>query len=397
MSETIEIEKLNGKNYQSWKYNIKLILMGRGLWRFTQEGQETPPAETATTAVKNAFQLRSDKAYSLIALNVEKDLQVHISSVINPLEAWKILQKQFEFVSVTQIVRINRKFYAASMKEDADLMQYLTHMTSLAEQLREMNEEISSKKFATVVLGSLPESYDNFLTSLNAGNDDDLDWENVKGLLIKEYMKRKEKNKKEEPADNALFANRGRNFNRGRHQARGGSRGTSSGRGGHFPNFNSIKGSQSYRDERDTHKGVTCFKCNQDGHIVKNCPYNNKQNNSRRERSNMAKLEGVALISSTMNRPNEWFIDSAATKHMTNDRSILENYVEYDQPKDIYLGDSAVIVALGEGKVRLPTVNSTNDVVLNLHKVLFVPELTKNLLSVPAMALMGTEIRFDKD
>ena len=80
---------------------------------------------------------------SLIALNVEKDLQVHISSVINPLEVWKILQKQFEFVLVTQIVHINRKFYAASMK-DADLMQHLTHMTYLSEQLPEMNEEISS-------------------------------------------------------------------------------------------------------------------------------------------------------------------------------------------------------------------------------------------------------------
>ena len=398
MSETIKIEKLNGKNYQSWKYNTKLVLMERGLWGFTQEGQETPPAETATTAVKNAFRLRSDKAYSLIALNVEKDLQVHISSVTNPLEAWKILQKQFEFVSVTQIVRINRKFYAASMKEDADLMQHLTHMTSLAEQLREMKEEISSKKFATVVLGSLPESYDNFLTSLNARNADDLDWENVKGLLIEEYMKRAEKNEKEESTDNALFLSRGRNFNRGRHQARGGSRGACAGgvRDGRFPNFNSIKSSQSHRDEREKHKGVTCFKCNQDGHVVKNCPYN-KQHNNRRESSNMAELEGVALISSTMNRSGEWFIDSAATKHMTNDRSILENYVQYDQPKDIYLGDSTVIHALGEGKVRLPTVNSTHDVVLDLHKVLFVSKLTKNLLSVPAMALMGAEIRFDKD
>ena len=33
-----------------------------------------------------------------------------------------------------------------------------------------------------------------------------------------------------------------------------------------------------------------------------------------------------------MNLSNEWFIDSAVTKHMTNDRSILENYVQYDQP-----------------------------------------------------------------
>ena len=106
----------------------------------------------------------------------------------------------------------------------------------------------------------------------------------------------------------------------------------------------------------------------------------------------MAELEGDALISSTKNRSDEWFIDSEATKHMTNDRSILENYVQYE-----HLGDSTVIHALGEGKVRLPTVNSTRDVILDLRKVLFVPNLTKNLLSVPAMALMGAEIRFDKD
>ena len=35
------------------------------------------PRITATTAVKNAFRLPSDKAYSLIALNVENDVQVH--------------------------------------------------------------------------------------------------------------------------------------------------------------------------------------------------------------------------------------------------------------------------------------------------------------------------------
>ena len=168
MAEIAKIDKLNGKNYQSWKYNVKLVLMERGLWSFTQEGKEIPPDENATNTVKNAFQLRSDKAYSLIALNIEKHLQIHISSTTDPLAVWKSLQKQFEFVSITQIVRLNRKFYAATMDEGGDLMKHLTYMTSLAEQLREMKEDIPSKKFATVVLGSLPDSYDNFLTSLNA-------------------------------------------------------------------------------------------------------------------------------------------------------------------------------------------------------------------------------------
>lgn len=56
-------------------------------------------------------------------------------------------------------------------------------------------------------------------------------------------------------------------------------------------------------------------------------------------------MEGVALISSMMNKSNERFIDSAATKHMTSNKSILENYVQYQEPKSIYLGDSTIILA----------------------------------------------------
>ena len=98
-----------------------------------------------------------------------------------------------------------------------------------------------------------------------------------------------------------------------------------------------------------------------------------------------------------MNKSNEWFIDSAATKHMTNNKSILENYVQSQEPRNNYLRDSTVILAHGKGKFKLPTVNSTREIVLDLHQVLFVQKLTKNLLSVPAMALMGAEINFDKD
>ena len=48
-----------------------------------------------------------------------------------------------------------------------DLMEHIMHMTSQAEQMHEM-KEISSKNFAPIVLGSLPELYDTFITSLNA-------------------------------------------------------------------------------------------------------------------------------------------------------------------------------------------------------------------------------------
>ena len=52
-------------------------------------------------------------------------------------------------------------------------MEHLTYITSLAEQLRELKEEITPQRFATVILGSLPESYDNFISSLNATKMDE--------------------------------------------------------------------------------------------------------------------------------------------------------------------------------------------------------------------------------
>lgn len=109
------------------------------------------------------------------------------------------------------------------MEEGADLLQHITYMTSLAQQLRDLKEDIS-KKFAMTIPGSLPESYDTFLTILNAREADELDWDIVNALLTEEYLKRKEKIEKQE-SDDALFTKRERSTTRGRNQWSQGPRG----------------------------------------------------------------------------------------------------------------------------------------------------------------------------
>ena len=240
----------------------------------------------------------------------------------------------------SSFVSNNRKFYAATISEDADLLQHLTYMTSLAEQLCEMKEDISLQKFATVVLGSLRESYDNFLTGLNARDVEDLDWENIKGLLTEEYMKRKEKNEKQK-SDDALFTRKGPS-----------ARGRSHTRGGHFGNshtgsrdcksssYNRGHQEQPNKGQREV-RGPKCFQYYCIGHVVKNCPLNkcnsvNIAENSERSESQGFENEDVALSLSTNDRTGEWFIDSAATKHMTYSRSILMDFIQYNDPLKIY-------------------------------------------------------------
>ena len=281
------------------------------------------------------------------------------------------------------------------MQEGADLMRHLTYMTSLAEQLRELKEDISTKKFATVILGSLPDSYDNFLTSLNARDAQELEWDNIKGLLIEEFMKRKEKN--DGSKDNAMYTKRPTTstFSRGRGRRTDHQQGFRRWQQSYIPAWGNHPESPGQRGGDQEKGGIVCFKCKQVGHIAKNCHLNNNRN-SKGEHSHIAEeRQHVALIS-TMESNDKWFVDSAATKHMTHNKNLLEDYVEYDAPIEIYLGDNTVIHAEGEGMVKLLTEGETG-CYLDLHKVLYVPKLAKNLLSVPAMASMEAVVHFDKE
>ena len=167
------------------------------------------------------------------------------------------------------------------------------------------------------------------------------------------------------------------------------------------PSWNTNKGgdtltpvAQQQRDDGRA-RNILCFKCNKAGHIARNCPLNSRKGGNKGEHSKLAEGGGVALISSTGNS-NEWYVDSAATKHMTNRQDLIINYTQYQTPVNIYLGDNTCIKALGEGMVKLYTQND-NTFYLELHKVLYVPMLAKNLLSVPAMASMGAKVSFDDE
>ena len=410
-----KIEKLNGANYTSWSYNMKLVLMERGLWSYV-DGRETAPRETEKETVKKLYRYNSEKAYALISLYVDVSLQIHITNTTDPQEAWEILQNQFSFVTVNQVVRLTRKFYHTTMKEGDDLMQHITQMTMYAQQLRDLDEEISPQKFGTTILSSLPPSYEHFITSLNARRVGEMHWDSIKSSLIEEYLKRKED---AEPQRNDALVTRV-----------------------------NTRGNNSQQQQ---HQRKKCYNCDEVGHIAKFCPDNNNNtgnnnsnsnsnnsgrhwnnfhnnsnnnnnnngrhwnnphnNNSRRrggEQGNFCDSfqnlsvngDDIALVTcnsdSSPSDNDEWYIDSAASVHMTFDEEGMTDFVPTS--RDVFLGDDFTLPATGTGNMRVPIYDASRGVRhLKLHEVLYVPGLKKNLLSVPAMTKMGAEVLFDNE
>ena len=205
-------------------------------------------------------------------------------------------------------------------------------------------------------------------------------------------MKRKEKQTSSSSVQNdALMSRRDEQPSRGRNRFRGWRQ---------YGNHSRENNAQNQRRSYNQMRGLKCFKCEKYGHVVKNSPLKRvHESNMTEEKEKVEQLnEGIALTTTSSKKENnQWFIDSGATKHMTFQRNIITNYKKYEEPSKIFLGDNTIIKAYGEGIVKLECYDGEENVTLNLHRVLYVPDIKKNLLSVPAMTQMNAEVIFDDE
>ena len=134
-----------------------------------------------------------------------------------------------------------------------------------------------------------------------------------------------------------------------------------------------------------------CYYCGKIGHIKPDCK-KRKSDDKKKQRGNQKERyenAGVAWMVSkeTEIGPDDWCVDSGATSHMTNDRSI---FIEYEDFKST-VGTAKTDVNLnvvGRGKICCK-INGQNTV---FEGVLHIPELHSNLLSPGKLTRSGLKV-----
>ena len=90
MEDKWTIDKLDGSNWITWKFQLKHLLLAKGLWKYVDGSAVL--AEDATAEQQAKYQSESQKAFSVIAMSVSTSQLYLITSCEEPRKAWDALK-----------------------------------------------------------------------------------------------------------------------------------------------------------------------------------------------------------------------------------------------------------------------------------------------------------------
>ena len=121
-----------------------------------------------------------------------------------------------------------------------------------------------------------------------------------------------------------------------------------------------------------------------------------KQRESTSSNSDSTGLVAGHVVSASSNDAQDsWIVDSEAS--WSNDENLFVELCSLEKPQEVILGDGYAVEATGRGVVALE-VTTTGDKIkkCKLHDVLYVPNLSYNLLSVSKATKSGKKVEFSE-
>ena len=142
MEDEWAVDKLDGSNWITWKFQLRHLLMAKGLWKYVDGSAVL--AEDASAEARAKHCSESQKVFSIVAMSVSTSQLYLITSCEQPQEAWTTLK----IVSKERLWRTNFSHgYAPKGNE-------LTNLSPLVHQLMRKTKLSPSRKFASIILYS---------------------------------------------------------------------------------------------------------------------------------------------------------------------------------------------------------------------------------------------------
>ena len=148
------IDTLDGPNWTTWKFQIKHLLLAKGLWGVV-DGTEVL-ADDAAEGVCTEFQKKSQKAFSTLVLAITASQLYLVTSCEQARDAWVALRNHFERDTLANKLFLKKQYFRTEMKEGTSAEKHLTYMKELTDRLAAIGAPIDEEDQVVTLLGACP-------------------------------------------------------------------------------------------------------------------------------------------------------------------------------------------------------------------------------------------------
>ena len=247
LTSTYQIEPLHGAaNYNVWHIKIRHILIDLGLFKYVKSMAPSLVADKSNESAIEIWNEKNHKAFSTISLHVDNSTLVYITGAATSKEAWDTLKRIYETTGTVSIIATYWKLFRIHCPEGADIEEHIHILCGLQQQLASQRQAMLGSEFSTIILISLPDSWDLFASTIDKSTISDIadpDSSKLISKILEEDLCKKSKNISSEIA---LLAH-------GNHNHQGSS------------------SNNNYLHRSKYNANVTCHYCKCVGHIQKKC------------------------------------------------------------------------------------------------------------------------------
>lgn len=372
MSSMFSIEKLAEDNYESWRMQIKAVLIHQDLWELVSDKDN---AERSAE-----WKRRDEKAMATVILSVTPIQLSYIKSCKSAREAWDSLSQVHRPKGPVRKVSLFKQLLGMRMNEGDGIQEYLCEFTSVVDQLHQTGIELAEELLVIIILASLPVSFENFVVALES-RDDLPKLCALKVKLSEESERRKSSaNVRDDCSNQAFMTHSKRNSNNNGKDRK------SNAQNRNVKRSNNKNAGSKKSDSRTSRSNFKCYNCGGRGHYAVQCSTAEKKGKPRNPNEHAYTVRSMSNNNNVSK--NIWCLDSGASSNLCCDHNVFTTF-EHHREK-ISLAGKQTIEAKGRGRVLI------NEGDIELNDVLFVPDLQCNFISVGRVAAKD-DVIFEKN
>ncbi|GFS52567.1 retrovirus-related Pol polyprotein from transposon TNT 1-94 [Trichonephila clavipes] len=368
-----QISVLTPNNWNTWKHDMQVLLMHYGCWQFIIQTKTEQPDEEATYKEKLDLQLRKDRCYTLIYTNISSDLKNLITETTDGVAAWKILNDHFEPVTRARVIQLLDQFFGTKYQPGEDVGIFISRVKTAATRLQEAGHKLDDLYIGFQLIRWLPQEFQSTVQQIYRWKEEDFRVVKIEAKLILEANRLQLMKQDLEKAENAYLSSFTSKKSKTLPGATAAAHGNPNGKKDYQKKSGKVFNCKTIKNVKQSIKTIgPCYVCNKYGHLKVNC----------KEKKSLQK--SPPTVNETFNTEFDkgiWVIDTAATSHFCNDKSLFFDLKPITNMKMSLATEDKSCPVEGIGTLRFRVKYKGSFHEITLTDVLFNPKLRRNLLS----------------